>query len=125
MQRREREAVGLRLAKAGAHRGEWGVLLGVALAMVMSLFGSAGSSAQKWERTIQQYQHTTWTAREGVPTVVYCMAQTADGYLWLGSLNGLFRLTACNSCNTSRRRVKVCRPIKLRRSWRRRVEGFG
>jgi signal transduction histidine kinase len=91
MRRRGREAVGLRLAKAGAHRGHWAVLLGVALAMLVSLCGSAGSSAQEWERTIQQYQHTAWTAREGVPAVVYSMAQTTDGYLWIGSFNGLFR----------------------------------
>ncbi|MYM80981.1 hypothetical protein GTP44_03260 [Duganella sp. FT50W] len=35
--------------------------------------------------------HTSWTAREGAPQMVIAMAQTPDGWLWLGSNNGLFR----------------------------------
>ncbi|WP_175472480.1 MULTISPECIES: sensor histidine kinase [unclassified Duganella] len=35
--------------------------------------------------------HTSWTAREGAPQMVLAMAQTRDGWLWLGSNNGLFR----------------------------------
>lgn len=36
-------------------------------------------------------QHTSWTAREGAPTGVTAIAQTADGWLWIGSSVGLFR----------------------------------
>ena len=39
-----------------------------------------------------QYGHTSWTARDGFSLGnVYAMAQTPDGYLWLGSEFGLFR----------------------------------
>src|SRR5215471_20550978 len=41
---------------------------------------------------ISQYAHTSWTARDGYPLgAVFVMAQTPDGYLWLGSEFGLFR----------------------------------
>jgi len=41
---------------------------------------------------ISQYAHTSWTARDGYPLgAVFAMAQTPDGYLWLGSEFGLFR----------------------------------
>ncbi|MGV7209175.1 two-component regulator propeller domain-containing protein [Oxalobacteraceae bacterium A2-2] len=35
--------------------------------------------------------HVAWAARDGAPQSVLTMAQTADGWLWLGSPNGLFR----------------------------------
>ena len=41
--------------------------------------------------TIFQLQHTGWTAREGAPGSINSLAQTTDGYLWLGTSSGLFR----------------------------------
>jgi len=39
-----------------------------------------------------QYGHTAWTAREGFSVgAIFAMAQTPDGYLWLGTEFGLFR----------------------------------
>lgn len=35
--------------------------------------------------------HTSWTARDGAPPEVLTMAQTTDGWLWLGGASGLFR----------------------------------
>jgi signal transduction histidine kinase/ligand-binding sensor domain-containing protein len=41
---------------------------------------------------ITQYGHTAWSYREGFQTgAVYAIAQTADGYLWLGTQSGVFR----------------------------------
>ena len=40
---------------------------------------------------ISQFTHTSWTAREGVPGPVRVIAQTPDGYLWLGTDAGLYR----------------------------------
>ena len=35
--------------------------------------------------------HMSWTAREGAPQMVIAMAQTRDGWLWMGNNSGLFR----------------------------------
>ncbi len=35
--------------------------------------------------------HTAWTLREGAPAEVFALAQTTDGYLWLGTSTGLIR----------------------------------
>jgi len=43
------------------------------------------------DRTITQFQHTSWSAREGAPAPIIALAQTNDDYLWLGTLRGLFR----------------------------------
>jgi PAS domain S-box-containing protein len=41
---------------------------------------------------IGQYAHTSWTARDGYSLgLVFAMAQTPDGHLWLGGEFGLFR----------------------------------
>jgi len=43
-------------------------------------------------RNIDQYGHNVWTAQDGLPGVsVYQILQTADGYLWLRTSDGLAR----------------------------------
>jgi ligand-binding sensor domain-containing protein len=41
--------------------------------------------------TIAQFYHTAWTVADGAPMNVQILAQTADGYLWLGTSSGLTR----------------------------------
>ncbi|AVR96455.1 hypothetical protein C9I28_12665 [Pseudoduganella armeniaca] len=36
-------------------------------------------------------QHTSWTASNGAPTGITAIAQTPDGWLWIGGAAGLFR----------------------------------
>jgi ligand-binding sensor domain-containing protein len=43
------------------------------------------------DRTLDQFYHTGWTHAEGAPGEVHALAQTTDGYLWLGTATGLFR----------------------------------
>jgi signal transduction histidine kinase/ligand-binding sensor domain-containing protein len=43
------------------------------------------------DRAIAQFAHTAWGAKDGAPSVVRALAQSADGYLWLGSPDGLYR----------------------------------
>jgi ligand-binding sensor domain-containing protein len=40
---------------------------------------------------LSQLQHSAWTSREGEPSEIHALAQTPDGYLWLGAASGLFR----------------------------------
>jgi ligand-binding sensor domain-containing protein len=41
---------------------------------------------------VSQYEHTSWTVRDGFSLgAIFAMAQTHDGYLWLGGEFGLFR----------------------------------
>jgi len=36
-------------------------------------------------------KHTSWTAEQGAPSNVEALAQTPDGFLWLGTASGLYR----------------------------------
>ncbi|MCX8478016.1 MAG: triple tyrosine motif-containing protein [Sphingomonas sp.] len=38
-----------------------------------------------------QFKHTRWTIDDGAPISIVAIAQTPDGYLWLGTLKGLYR----------------------------------
>jgi ligand-binding sensor domain-containing protein len=42
-------------------------------------------------KTISQFTHTSWSAKDGIPGPVQAIAQTADGYMWLGTRAGLYR----------------------------------
>jgi ligand-binding sensor domain-containing protein/signal transduction histidine kinase len=44
------------------------------------------------DRLISQYAHTTWRIHDGsLPGMPYSIAQTVDGYLWIGTRSGIVR----------------------------------
>ncbi len=57
--------------------------------LIFLLFVSA--SALDRHRAINQFHHTAWVAKDGAPSQISALAQTTDGYLWIGSALGLFR----------------------------------
>lgn len=61
--------------------------------MFLAAFSSLGASASAGPvgRTIAQYKHTRWTIDEGAPTPIVGLAQGRDGFLWIGSGQGLVR----------------------------------
>jgi signal transduction histidine kinase/ligand-binding sensor domain-containing protein len=61
-----------------------------ALFLALAALGSTASALPR-DRTIHQLHHTAWTAKEGAPSQIGAIAQTRDGYLWIGSALGLFR----------------------------------
>ncbi len=71
------------MKKAYASAAFW---LGILLA------GSSCSRALDPPLDISQYGHTAWKVRDGfVNGIIDSIAQTPDGYLWLGADSGLFR----------------------------------
>src|SRR6266850_2893789 len=42
-------------------------------------------------RSNTQFTHTAWSAKDGIPGPVRAIAQSGDGYLWLGTEAGLYR----------------------------------
>jgi signal transduction histidine kinase/ligand-binding sensor domain-containing protein len=43
------------------------------------------------QQTLAQLYHTSWNAKQGVGGNVTALAQTTDGYLWVGTTDGLLR----------------------------------
>jgi signal transduction histidine kinase/ligand-binding sensor domain-containing protein len=67
-------------------------LLRVALLMIVVLAWGPGAYALDPALDVSQYAHTAWKSREGFPKgQVVSIAQTPDGYLWLGTEFGLVR----------------------------------
>src|SRR5262249_27523373 len=50
------------------------------------------SAAVDPERFLTQYSHTAWRVQDGdLPAPPFPIAQTSDGYLWVGTQAGLVR----------------------------------
>jgi len=56
-----------------------------------ALLVSTAAWAQGYGPTFADYSHAAWSANDGAPVHVARMAQTTDGWLWLGTPNGLYR----------------------------------
>jgi len=63
----------------------------VLLAAVGALLGALPAHALDPDARITQLKHSRWTADDGVPQGIYALAQTPDGFLWIGSDAGLHR----------------------------------
>jgi len=48
-------------------------------------------SALDPSRNLEQFGHTVLKLESGAPSSVYALAQTRDGYLWIGGAKGLYR----------------------------------
>ncbi|WP_158624682.1 sensor histidine kinase [Caulobacter sp. 602-1] len=64
-----------------------------ALAALLALFFAMPgvTFAQSGVDGFGPYMHTRWTAADGAPIGVASIAQTPDGWIWLGSARGLYR----------------------------------
>jgi signal transduction histidine kinase/ligand-binding sensor domain-containing protein len=77
----------LRLAVAGSRT----VQLSILLAGVLLAWGT-GAYALDPALDVSQYAHTAWKIRDGFANgVILSVAQTPDGYLWVGTEYGLLR----------------------------------
>lgn len=61
-----------------------------ALCVVALMWGEHALAIDPTE-SLSELRHTEWTARDGAPSTIYAIAQTSDGYLWLGTSLGLYR----------------------------------
>ncbi len=77
----------MRVGRAGYGRG---TLLGFSISVLAALIGEPALGLDR-ERTLKELYHTAWRAKEGAPSQISALAQTTDGYLWIGSARGLFR----------------------------------
>jgi signal transduction histidine kinase/ligand-binding sensor domain-containing protein len=58
---------------------------------LLIVFRCAPTFALDRDRSIVQFHHTAWSENDGAPSEIIALAQTEDGYLWIGSTRGLFR----------------------------------
>ncbi|HEX8615444.1 MAG TPA: two-component regulator propeller domain-containing protein [Telluria sp.] len=58
---------------------------------ILALALALSSAAQAQVRSFDQLEHRRWVAADGGPSQVGAIAQTRDGYLWLGTNESLFR----------------------------------
>ncbi|MFY2556628.1 sensor histidine kinase [Corallococcus terminator] len=67
-----------------------GLTCGLLLALVLGGPWLASARPRR-VTTLQDFHHTAWTQKDGAPSGIWTMAQTRDGWLWLGTASGLYR----------------------------------
>ena len=73
-------------------------MLRIAIVVGVLVAGCSCGFALNPSLDISQYAHTAWTVRDGFfKGAIYTIAQTPDGYLWLGTEFGLFRFDGVRS----------------------------
>lgn len=61
------------------------------LCLLVALAGTPRAWGLERHTSLADYHHDIWTGKDGAPGEVSAMAQTADGWLWIGSSHGLYR----------------------------------
>src|ERR1700740_1112241 len=64
----------------------WLVLLTIVTSVAAAAQDGGSQPFAHW-----QVGHDYWTSRDGAPGDIQALAQTSDGFLWIGSPSGLFR----------------------------------
>jgi signal transduction histidine kinase len=67
-----------------------GAIVVLVLASAATPGGAQSSSGDRYQRLADMH-HTAWTARDGLIGQPSSIAQTTDGFLWVGTSDGLFR----------------------------------
>src|SRR5215204_4705335 len=67
--------------------------IGVRAALACALIFTAAPTlrGQRPRPAVGELDHTAWTIRDGAPSGVTALAQSADGVLWIGATTGLYR----------------------------------
>ncbi len=73
------------------------MLLRCAIAGLAALWFVVSAFAVDPTRTVSQYLHDSWRTERGWPGgSITAIAQTSDGYLWIGTDKGLVRFDGLN-----------------------------
>jgi signal transduction histidine kinase len=78
----------LRSALTVSAYGAWIV---VVILLLVTRLAHGDALAPGRDRALFELHHTSWTAKDGAPGDVNVLAQTTDGYIWLGTATGLYR----------------------------------
>src|SRR5712691_6592901 len=98
---------------------------GLALFFLLLVLGSRDLLALDPLKALTQYTRTAWTQADGLPQdTIRAITQTQDGYLWLGTDEGLARFDVTSS-SSSRRTTVRCPVIPSRRCGPARAEPSG
>jgi ligand-binding sensor domain-containing protein len=77
------------------------------------------ASALDPARGVTQYRHQAWSTKDGLPqSSVEAILQTRDGYLWLGTQEGLARFDGVSFTVFDKTNTRVLKANRVVSLWR-------
>lgn len=94
------------------------VAIGVGVCLFLSTLSSRASALDP-KKAITQYIHNWWGPEQGLTQKdIWAIVQTHDGYLWIGTMEGLCASTACRSLySTKETRLDLSRATSSAFLW--------
>ncbi len=69
--------------------------IGARAVLICAFISAAGPTARAQRPppppTVGELDHAAWTIRDGAPSSIHALAQSADGILWIGATTGLYQ----------------------------------
>src|SRR6202051_599249 len=59
--------------------------------LLLVVLGAAAVASPAMPDTLASFSHRAWRLKDGAPPDIWALAQSSDGYLWLGTGSGLYR----------------------------------
>lgn len=78
-------------ARSASRIGELNISRSLPLCLLLLFVAAEPVRALDPHKLITQYGHTAWRTRDGYVDAPAAITQTADGYIWIGTRNGLIR----------------------------------
>jgi ligand-binding sensor domain-containing protein len=69
----------------------YGARIVVVFLLLVTRLAHCDAPALSRDHALFELHHTSWTAKDGAPGDVNVLAQTTNGYIWLGTASGLYR----------------------------------
>jgi len=69
----------------------WTIAVRVARMCAIIAVATSGARGQPRAPSVAELDHAAWTIRDGAPSGVHALAQSADGVLWIGATTGLYQ----------------------------------
>ena len=79
----------------------------ISLAMAVTEIAGGTALAVEPAQSLSQFNHTAWRVDAGAPPGIQALAQTPDGFLWVGGDTGLYRFDGIRFERISSRQLKL------------------
>jgi ligand-binding sensor domain-containing protein len=104
---------------------QWGRHQRSLLLCALAVVARAPAFGIDHDRRLNRLYHTSWTLKDGTPGDIQALAQTSDGFLWLGTGKGLFQFDGVSFKRFESQSAQALPRLGIRSRWQSRITDCG